>query len=200
MIVNDHYSTPINEIQERRKRLFKGKRFEKKVNHKCSSLYYFSQYSYIKAFDRLSQNDVKEEDIRREVFGPPLRETTTIYIDSTVTRPTTASARRSVLWSRERKSYEEVHSKTMREFKTRPYMQHKYPEINKHYPGTWRAVGAHELNSIVDRLSRPTACSRNRRAESASLLSRRARSNMSNSSNMSSRIHTPQSCIYNGYY
>lgn len=147
-----------------------------------------------------NENDVKEEDIRREVFGPPLRETTTIYIDSTVTRPTTASARRSVLWSRERKSYEEVHSKTMREFNTRPYMQHKYPEINKHYPGTWRAVGAHELNSIVDRLSRPTACSRNRRAESASLLSRRARSNMSNSSNMSSRIHTPQSCIYNGYY
>lgn len=38
MIVNDHYSTPISEIQERRKRLFKGKRFEKKVNHKCTNV------------------------------------------------------------------------------------------------------------------------------------------------------------------
>lgn len=130
------------------------------------------------------------------MFGPPLRETTTIYIDSTVTRPTTASARRSVLWSRERKSYEEEHSKTMREFKTRPYMQHKYPEIKKHYPGTWRVVGPQELESIVDRLSRPTTCSRNRRAESASMLNRRARSNVSNTS---SRVHTPQSYIYHGY-
>ncbi|XP_022320756.2 uncharacterized protein LOC111122989 [Crassostrea virginica] len=143
-----------------------------------------------------NESNVKEEDIRREVFGPPLRETTTIYIDSTVTRPTTASARRSVLWSRERKSYEEEHSKTMREFKTRPYMQHKYPEIKKHYPGTWRVVGPQELESIVDRLSRPTTCSRNRRAESASMLNRRARSNVSNTS---SRVHTPQSYIYHGY-
>lgn len=120
------------------------------------------------------QNNVKEEDIRREVFGPPLEETTMTYIDSTVTRPTTASARKSVLWSRERKTYEEQHSKTMREFKTRPYMHHKYPELKKHYPGTWRVVSAHELGSIVDRLSRPTVCSNNR-AKSAPLLHKRVR-------------------------
>lgn len=31
MIVNDHYSTPINEIQERRKRLFKGNYLKRKL-------------------------------------------------------------------------------------------------------------------------------------------------------------------------
>ncbi|XP_062594838.1 uncharacterized protein LOC134256204 [Saccostrea cucullata] len=124
----------------------------------------------------INESNVSEEFIRREVFGPPLEETTLTYVDTTVTRPTTASARRSVLWSHERKAYEEQHTKTMREFKSRPYMQHKYPELKKHYPGTWRVVDAHELSSIVDRLCRPTAVSRIR-AQSAPLLHKRKQNN-----------------------
>ncbi|KAK3088340.1 hypothetical protein FSP39_017886 [Pinctada imbricata] len=122
----------------------------------------------------LFQDNVREEDVRREVFGPPLNELVVSHIDTSVSRPTTASSRRSVLWSRERKAYEEKSEKRMLEFRTENYMQKKYPEIRRHWPGTWRTVNSRELDKIVDRLSRPTIISSNR-AKSAPLLHRRVR-------------------------
>ena len=77
-------------------------------------------------------------------------------IDTSICRPTTASARRSVIWSRERKIYESQCDQRMTEFDNCPYMNHKYPNIDKHYPGTWRTANQDELQRIVRRLSKPT--------------------------------------------
>ncbi|KAK6195321.1 hypothetical protein SNE40_000778 [Patella caerulea] len=72
----------------------------------------------------------------------------------TVARPTTSSARRSKLWSRERQNYEEEHRRIMEDFKNRPYLRYEYPELKKHYPGTWRVANSIEVDEIVKRLTR----------------------------------------------
>ena len=100
--------------------------------------------------------EVTEEDIRKSVFGMEL---TTMHIgdyDHSITRPTVASARRSVIWSRDRKIYETASRRRMDEFKMNPYHRFEYPEIPKHYPGTWRVVTSNELTHIVARLTRKT--------------------------------------------
>ncbi|XP_041371141.1 uncharacterized protein LOC121384707 [Gigantopelta aegis] len=79
---------------------------------------------------------------------------------SCVDRPTTASSIRSKRWSRERSLYDEEHLENMEQFKHRPYMRHAYPELPKHYPGTWRVARSAELGTIVARLTKPTLASR----------------------------------------
>lgn len=82
--------------------------------------------------------------------------------DTSVRRPTISSARRSVLWARERKLYEERNQLYVEEFKDQPYNRHEYPSLRKHYPGTWRLATREQLQEITDRLSHtpaPTAAS-----------------------------------------
>ncbi|XP_060071880.1 uncharacterized protein LOC132551762 [Ylistrum balloti] len=116
--------------------------------------------------DDLNTTEIDKDAIRRSVFGPRLSETNYGSIDTSVCRPTIASARRSVLWSRERRSYESVSKQNLQEFRDRPYMNYRYPELPKHYPGTWRTANAEQLEKIVERLTRPTSLS-TLRAQSA---------------------------------
>jgi hypothetical protein len=41
----------------------------------------------------------------------------------------------------------------MEEFNNRPYMNYEYPELMKHYPGTWRLATKNQLKGIVVRLT-----------------------------------------------
>lgn len=114
------------------------------------------------------QATISEEDIRRSVFGVPLSEKSFVAVEYAVWRPTTASCRRSVLWSRERRLYEAQSKQRLEEFKDRPYMHHEYPELKKHYPGTWRPkANKEELGKIVARLTANPA------PTSASVMNRR---------------------------
>ncbi|XP_076454719.1 uncharacterized protein LOC143289577 [Babylonia areolata] len=47
----------------------------------------------------------------------------------------------------------------MLDFRSRPYLYKQYPEIGKHYPGTWRVVDSEQLDGIVLRLTQPTRAS-----------------------------------------
>ncbi|KAL8606398.1 hypothetical protein ACOMHN_060303 [Nucella lapillus] len=76
-----------------------------------------------------------------------------------LTRPTTSFARGCKLWSRERQFYEDERQKNMVQFRDRPYLSKQYPEIGKHYPGTWRVVNSAELDDVVYRLTQPTHAS-----------------------------------------
>ena len=108
------------------------------------------------------QSAVNEWDVRRHIYGKPLREMTFIGADSTIRRPTVSSARRSVLWSRDRRLYEDNHRQAAEEFKDKPYMNHEYPSIQKHYPGTWKLASREQIQATTDRLSSvpaPTAAS-----------------------------------------
>ncbi|KAL3871463.1 hypothetical protein ACJMK2_039459 [Sinanodonta woodiana] len=123
------------------------------------------------------EEDVSEEEIRKSVFGESsFAERHYGEFDNSVSRPTTSSARRSVLWSRERKVYENAARRRMEEFKDSHYMKHQYPEIPKHYPGTWRVVTREELKKIVERLTRPTTASSIRSRSAAAYISRRSHS------------------------
>ena len=79
---------------------------------------------------------------------------------SYVNRPTTASSLKSQRWSQERAVYEREHEDNMKQFRDRPYMAHTYPEIPKHYPGTWTVVTPSQLELIIARLSKPTQASK----------------------------------------
>lgn len=123
-------------------------------------------------FQEMTQMPRDEASIRENVFGKSLANVRLQDIDESVTRPTTASARKSVIWSRERRMYEAVNSEKTKEFRMRPYNFYQYPNLQKHYPGTWKVVDRPELNSIVDRLTRPTISS-SLRSRSAPVLHRR---------------------------
>ena len=101
----------------------------------------------------IDESTISEDDIRRSVFGIPLAQMSFVAVESSVWRPTVASSRRSVLWSRERKLYEEQSKQRMEEFNNRPYMNYEYPELMKHYPGTWRLATKNQLKGIVARLT-----------------------------------------------
>jgi hypothetical protein len=116
----------------------------------------------------------EEEMIRKTVFGAGISDLHLGDRDDTVSRPTTASARRSVIWSRERRLYEDASRQRLAEFSHHGYMQYQYPELGKHYPGTWRVADGEEVKRIVERLTRPTAIS-SIRAKSAPVLHRRVR-------------------------
>lgn len=97
-----------------------------------------------------------EEDIRRSVYGNHITELNLGVYDNSITRPTVASARKSVLWSRERKVYETASLRRLEEFKGNPYFRFEYPEIPRHWPGTWAVMSHTELQSSSGRLSRPS--------------------------------------------
>lgn len=97
-----------------------------------------------------------EEQIRKSVYGTDLSEIHLGNYDNSITRPTVASARKSVLWSRERKVYETASRRRLDEFKSNPYFKYEYPEIPRHWPGTWAVMTHHELESTAGRLSRPS--------------------------------------------
>ncbi|OWF48588.1 uncharacterized protein LOC110452886 isoform X1 [Mizuhopecten yessoensis] len=137
----------------------------------------------------LNGTEIDKDAIRRSVFGPRLSEVNLGAIDTSVCRPTAASARRSVLWSRERKSYESLSKQNLQEFRERPYMKYRYPELSKHYPGTWRTANSQQLQKIVDRLTRPTSLS-TMRAQSAPKITRTMYS-----SRCSNRSTTTQSTV-----
>ncbi|XP_021357291.1 uncharacterized protein LOC110452886 isoform X2 [Mizuhopecten yessoensis] len=137
----------------------------------------------------LLKTEIDKDAIRRSVFGPRLSEVNLGAIDTSVCRPTAASARRSVLWSRERKSYESLSKQNLQEFRERPYMKYRYPELSKHYPGTWRTANSQQLQKIVDRLTRPTSLS-TMRAQSAPKITRTMYS-----SRCSNRSTTTQSTV-----
>lgn len=110
----------------------------------------------------VNETVVSEDEIRKSVYGLPLSQMSFVAVESAVWRPTVASCRRSVLWSRERKLYEAQSRQRMEEFKEKPYMQHQYPELKRHYPGTWRLATKQEINGIVVRLTKnpaPTSAS-----------------------------------------
>lgn len=97
-----------------------------------------------------------EAEIRKSVYGKSLSEIHLGSYDHSITRPTVASARKSVLWSRERKVYETASRRRLDEFKSNPYFRFEYPEIPRHWPGTWAVMTWNELNPSVGRLSRPS--------------------------------------------
>lgn len=109
------------------------------------------------------QYHVSEEEIRRNVFGKPITEINlSSGSDNTIARFTVSSARRSVVWSRERRLYEDTNRKRTEEFKDQPYNKHKFPSINKHYPGTWKTASYEKIQETTDRLYHspaPTAAS-----------------------------------------
>ncbi|CAC5382115.1 unnamed protein product [Mytilus coruscus] len=109
-------------------------------------------------------SEIQESDIRRHVFGKPVEEMEFVGSDNTVRRPTVSSARRSVLWSRDRRLYEDRHRQDVEEFREQPYMRHEYPTLRKHYPGTWRLASRDEIQATTDRLTSvpaPTSASMN---------------------------------------
>lgn len=97
-----------------------------------------------------------EEQIRKSVYGTDLSAVHLGNYDNSITRPTVASARKSVLWSRERKVYETASRRRLDEFKDNPYFKFEYPEIPRHWPGTWAVMTHKELESTAGRLSRPS--------------------------------------------
>lgn len=97
-----------------------------------------------------------EEEIRRSVYGNQITEVHLGNYDNSITRPTVASARKSVLWSRERKVYETASRRRLEEFKDNPYFRFEYPEIPRHWPGTWAVMTQRELDFSAGRLSRPS--------------------------------------------
>ena len=101
-----------------------------------------------------------EDEIRESVYGIKLSEIHIGDYDHSITRPTVASARKSVLWSRERKIYETAARKRLEEFKTSPYFRFEYPEIPRHWPGTWIVMTHQQLASSIGRLSRPSTAAR----------------------------------------
>lgn len=115
--------------------------------------------------DELLVRERTEEQIRRSVYGN--RNLTEIHLgnyDNSITRPTVSSARKSVLWSRERKVYETASRRRLEEFKDNPYFKFEYPEIPRHWPGTWAVMTSHDLESSAGRLSRPSTAVRPRTA------------------------------------
>ncbi|XP_060607751.1 uncharacterized protein LOC132759895 [Ruditapes philippinarum] len=103
-----------------------------------------------------SVNVRTEEQIRTSVFGSNIAEVHLGNYDHSITRPTVASARKSVLWSRERKVYETSSRRRLDEFKGNPYFRFEYPEIPRHWPGTWAVMTSQDLDVSAGRLSRPT--------------------------------------------
>lgn len=97
-----------------------------------------------------------ESEIRKSVYGKSLTDIHLGNYDHSITRPTVASARKSVLWSRERKVYETASRRRLEEFRSNPYFRYEYPEIPRHWPGTWAVMTVDELQSSVGRLSRPS--------------------------------------------
>ncbi|KAL4219636.1 hypothetical protein ACF0H5_022208 [Mactra antiquata] len=106
-----------------------------------------------------------EEQIRQSVYGnQKLQEVHLGNYDNSITRPTVASARKSVLWSRERKVYETASRRRLEEFKENPYFRYEYPEIPRHWPGTWAVKSSNDLETSSGRLSRPSTAVRPRTA------------------------------------
>lgn len=85
-------------------------------------------------------------------------------IVSRVRRPTTSSSRKALLGTKSRKELEETNKENMKEFSDQPYMNRDYPELSKHYPGTWRVGSATDVRALVSRLATPTVASRARSA------------------------------------
>ena len=88
-----------------------------------------------------------------------------ISVKDRLVRPNTATARKFVLWSSPRRQYEDRYeSQAIIKDKTRVW--ENYPKIAYHYPGTWKVARKHEMEGIIERVNRPTVCSRNRTEES----------------------------------
>lgn len=96
-----------------------------------------------------------EEEIRKSVYGKSLPEMHIGDYDRSITRPTESFARKCVIWSRDRKIYETASRNRLAEFKSNPYFRFEYPEIPRHWPGTWSVITNSELTGVVKRLSRP---------------------------------------------
>ncbi|KAK7451829.1 hypothetical protein BaRGS_00039802, partial [Batillaria attramentaria] len=95
--------------------------------------------------------------VRYKVYPEPeFRAPSVVFWGSSLTRPTTSFARGCKLWSRERQYYEDERRSNMADFASRPYLEQQYPELEKHYPGTWRVAGPSELERIVARLRAQT--------------------------------------------
>ena len=122
------------------------------------------EFVYISKLVLFFQNFVMDEepivrsetDIRKSVYGKSVTEVHLGNYEHSITRPTVASARKSVLWSRERKVYETASRRRLEEFKSNSYFRYEYPEIPRHWPGTWAVMTVSELKSSVGRLSRPS--------------------------------------------
>ena len=97
-----------------------------------------------------------EDEIRKSVYGKSLPEMHIGDYDRSITRPTVSFARKCVVWSRDRKIYETESRNRLSEFKANPYFKFDYPEIPRHWPGTWSVITYTELNAVVGRLSRPS--------------------------------------------
>jgi len=98
-----------------------------------------------------------ETEIRKSVYGIDLSDIHLGNYDNSITRPTVASARKSVLWSRERTIYETESRRRLDEFKENPYFKFEYPEIPRHWPGTWAVMSRQQIDLSVGRLSRPSS-------------------------------------------
>ena len=100
--------------------------------------------------------DPTEDEIRRSVYGKSLPEMHIGDYDRSITRPTVSFARKCVIWSRDRKIYETASRNRLAEFNSKPYFRFEYPEIPRHWPGTWSVITDSELKGVVGRLSRPS--------------------------------------------
>ena len=96
------------------------------------------------------------EEIRESVYGECFSDVHIGDYDHSITRPTVSFARKCVVWSRDRKIYETASRKRLAEFSSNPYFRYEYPEIPRHWPGTWAVITNRDLKGVVGRLSRPS--------------------------------------------
>ena len=106
--------------------------------------------------DEFIPEERSEEEIRESIYGKTFSDIHIGDYDHSITRPTVSFARKCVIWSRDRKIYETASRKRLSEFNSNPYFRYEYPEIPRHWPGTWAVITNTDLKGVVGRLSRPS--------------------------------------------
>ena len=107
-------------------------------------------------YEEWSPEERSLEEIRESVYGECFSDVHIGDYDHSITRPTVSFARKCVVWSRDRKIYETASRKRLAEFSSNPYFRYEYPEIPRHWPGTWAVITNRDLKGVVGRLSRPS--------------------------------------------
>lgn len=83
---------------------------------------------------------------------------------SRLSRPNTSTARKAVLWSQPRREYEFNYEMSSNLRNPRHYWK-QFPQLAKHYPGTWRVADRCELKGIISRLTVKTVASQARKED-----------------------------------
>ena len=118
-----------------------------------------------------------------------------------LSRPTTASVRKTLLWSKERITYERECQEQAVIKDTALYWA-KCRRLSKHYPGTRAATKGEELQGIVSRLTKPTVVSTIRHSSNncSNRLSKTHASNKIVDRNVTSRLRPRTGISFNVHH